>query len=90
VYSAFRAVYTDATDSTKVYTYIIPGSNDTLTPTIPSGIYDITISKIKNVTSYYFSPGCSLSATGISAKFSNVNVSVGNCTTITIDTIGPE
>jgi len=87
--SGFTAVFTSLTTNT-TYTYNI-ASNGALTPqgttpaTLPSGYYDLTISKTNNNSIYVFRLNCNLLTAGKSATFSNVEVQQWFCSVITID-----
>ena len=87
--SGFTAVFTSLTTNI-TYTYNI-ASNGVLTAqgstpaTLPSGYYDLNISKANNNSIYVFKINCNLLIAGKSATFSNVEVQQWFCSVITID-----
>lgn len=83
--SGFTAKYTNAANSSLVYTYTIPNTGGVLTTSLPAGMYNLNISKTGNATPYLFQPGCgSLTIGGTAANFYNIEVSSTTCNTITI------
>ena len=87
--TGFTAQYTNKT-TFQVYTFSISGNSAGLHTlgTIPSGTYDLVISKPGNNTYLAFGSGCGFQSTsGQSATFTNISVSGSDCNSIWISTI---
>lgn len=86
--TGFTAKYTNKVTSV-VYTFNIPSGGGLQTlGTIPSGTYDLVISKTSNNTNLMFGSGCgSQSVSGKSASFFNISVYTTDCFSIYIDNI---
>jgi YD repeat-containing protein len=83
--SGFKVTFTN-TSTLQAYQFTIPASGGSL-GTIPLGIYNITISKTGNTTTYYMSVNCDALATdGTSATFNNVTINASTCTRVHLDT----